>query len=444
MAISVPESELEARRVRVLHIVTLSGLRAKGYLETSVAVHGGKCIVVPASDFEDEWTLDLAKNGHACIRDVLDDQRVVFVKVAVDPVLMRKSTRQFLPAGKVAYVPPAAAVSPVQSKQVVPVKDAVEEVEVQQEPVKSDGSKVGLGERFSVGEDALIVDLYSQGYGPNDIAKVFVSKNPGRSLGSVVSRYKRLRASGAIKPCQKSSKVQGNVEVKREVENKKQVGSKQVVNGVAWSMSEDDLLVSLWLKQPVLSIEKIVGEFQMVYPQRTRASLTNHIWRLQKAGKIKPRFVPRRGDAKAVQPLQSDESNKVTKTPVNPADFGNSFDPDGVLAKSETSILSEKSVDVSAGSVLVEASPYEPEVDRLYKMIVKLQADIADLQVKQQKDSSKLDEATEDVRVFGETICDCQRFGGELKDRVDGLDSRIVMHKHAVSGEAMLPMEAQT
>lgn len=177
MGIVVPESELEVRRARKLAIMTIGALRAKGYMEVNYPGLGGKCIVVPAGDFDVDWKLDLARSGHACACDVIDDLQVVLVRVTVDPELMRSSSR--------AVVSAAAAV--------VPVSASVQGHVVTKCMEKSKGGF--MGSRWSSEEVERLLKRWPEVSGCVEVrAASLVSEFKGRSAKAIELKYRKLLA----------------------------------------------------------------------------------------------------------------------------------------------------------------------------------------------------------------------------------------------------------
>jgi hypothetical protein len=158
--------------------MTLAALRSRGYSEVDVAGHG-RCLVVPADEFSESWMLDLAKNGHGCVRDQLSGQAVVFVKVGVDVALMRRSS----------CVKPAAFIE-VQSHRVTDMS----------KEIKSEKRVGGWLSKWTPQEDEVLLAAAGDAkFAVNRLLKPVLDKGklPGRSLEACLWRVAHLRKQAA-------------------------------------------------------------------------------------------------------------------------------------------------------------------------------------------------------------------------------------------------------
>jgi hypothetical protein len=170
-----------------------------------------------------------------------------------------------------------------------------------------------------------------------------------------------------------------------------------------WSEQETQMLIDLWDKGAK------VPEIMTSFPGRTRDSVAMHIDVLQKAGTIKPRWKAGKGQRPKTEKEPSVDTSVSTpvptKTPVPPFkdmwELGTQFDTD----------LKERA-------------------EEFYVEAVKVGLPIPLIQ-------SLINLATELDR-----LGDYYDNNLVMKGELNAVIRNLARHKHAVSGEAMLPMEA--
>jgi ribosomal protein S27E len=70
-----------------------------------------------------------------------------------------------------------------------------------------------------------------------------------------------------------------------------------------WRIEEDELLISLWNREPKLTVPKIAEEFRAKFSERSPGAISNRISALQQKGRINPRWqLKKRKGAKDPKP----------------------------------------------------------------------------------------------------------------------------------------------
>jgi hypothetical protein len=339
----------------------------------------GECIVIQGDKFNPDWEADLGDLGFACHNGDLDGHVVTFVQL-----------KKAVAPGKVVYVPPKKpAVIPEVHSNDVKVKET--------EKVENEENK---RVNWQPEEDALLISLWNQGSSIPDIALKVEEKYPIQKGNSANMRLKRLRIVGQIQP--RNKHVREKVAEVEKVEEVEKVAEKSnrgnprpkmpwLKDAEFWSPEEDALIVELWKKG--LTLAEIGVEMNKKYPKRVGKAAVARVYQLQKKGSIEKRHKPKLKAAKAPESIKSSESEKTPETTA--IEVG----PENSSVEKRLQILSEA-------------------YDSLSKAYVDLKTELGNL-------------------------TDFVQANIAVKYKMGTLQRDFIKHKHAVSGEAMLPpMEA--
>jgi hypothetical protein len=163
-----------------------------------------------------------------------------------------------------------------------------------------------------------------------------------------------------------------------------------------WTREEDGLLIELWNKTPRIIVAEITKAFTAKFPERSFMAVTNRVTALQLEGRIQPRFRTKKQKSKEAKrtPEKPSPEPKATKNP---------FSADAA----DTALMT-----------VAEIAKLSEAYDALSKRYVELGTELGSL------------------RDFVEANL-------SVKYKLANLERNLIKHKHAVSGEAMLPMEVQ-
>jgi hypothetical protein len=187
--------------------------------------------------------------------------------------------------------------------------------------------------------------------------------------------------------------VQSNdVEVK-ETEKVEKKGLDLKNPEVIWKPEEDAFLASLWIQVPRLTAGEIAEKFAEKFPKRRISAVASRIAVLQKKGVIASRW---------------------------------KIKPKGAKAANNTSAIeSEKSPETTA----IEVGPENSSVEKRLQILSEAY--------------DSLSKAYVDLKTELGNLTDFVQANIAVKYKMGTLQRDFIKHKHAVSGEAMLPMEAQ-
>ena len=369
-------------------MVTIDELKLRFGPSLSVAPYG-ECLVIQGNEFNPDWEADLDDQGFKCFFTDLDGHPVALVRLNK---IVSKSGVVFVPPEKPAVVPE------VHSNN-VEVKDT-EKVEKKVYVLK--------GPRWTIAEKTELLKEYDRlvAEGKKYGSCIILAELPqfkGRSknaIGLQLEKLKKRRAKGevvAVPQVEQVEKVEKttNVEAALRVDSKQNRGNPHpkmpwLKDVDFWSLEEDALIVELWKNG--VSLAEIGVEVNKKYPKRVGKAAVARVYQLQGKGSIEKRHKPK---LKAPETTDAEKSEKSTETPV----------PEESPIEKRLRILSEAYESLSKGYIDLKT-----EFDKQHKFV------IDSLYVPLQ----------------------------ELKDSVENLNTNFPRHKHAVSGEAMLPMEASS
>ena len=384
--------------------VTISELKEKFGPTLDVAPYG-ECIVIQGTKFDPDWEAELGDLGYACHFGSLDGHAVTFVqlKKAVAP-------------GKVVYVPPAASKT-VHGNEVKKLENQIEE---KKEVTKFRGCQKSAS--WEKPDEERLMKRFNEVTAPTAIDKIrlILPEFPGRNLNSLNQKVKKLkkRAKGEVAAVPQVEKV---------VDVQDPLGARAVGGnmwGRLWDLKEDVLLVDLWNRQPRLIVKDMYAEFKSKFPERSFDSVGNRVSRLQQDGRIQPRFKMKRKGAKvandtsAIPALKSEKSIEVPGTlSVTDKARGPEVEPevkvDFELALVNLALETKRQIDQLTEVINLQSRAHA-ELKEDFEAYAKMQSEIVEAH-------------REDLRV--------------LTAKCATLHNNIAVHKHAVSGEAMLPME---
>jgi hypothetical protein len=359
----------------------------------------GECIVVQGSEFDPDWEAELGDLGFRCHFGSLDGHAVTFVqlKKAVAP-------------GKTVYVPPAV------------IKEVpIHEVQKVENKVANEESK---HVSWRPEEDVFLIELWNQGLSIPEIELMVRRSYPGRIGNAANMRLKRLRFSGKIQPRQK--RVSGNGEVKKMEKAKFGSGCQK---GPDWSESQVALLLAKWA-DPKSDLKSLTKEERSVelakWPEfagRSAASIYQKACKLQKPKTSKeakkslaePEKAPTVAEPK---PKWNGEFGEKCTLPID-CIHCNITECPGRKSESKT----------DTADILVDLVKTVQVLSEAYDSLNKAYAAVkADFEAYANMTSEISEAHREDLKV--------------LTAKCAMLQKEITRHKHAVSGEAMLPLEA--
>jgi hypothetical protein len=207
---------------------------------------------------------------------------------------------------------------------------------------------------------------------------------------------------------QKYVKLQRGLKRERKPRYRKSSGAAGPVSSVKrWSEQETQMLIELWDKGAK------VPEIMTSFPGRTRDSVAMHIDVLQKEGRIKPRWKAGKGERPKTQKEPSVDTSVdtsvstpvPTKTPIPPfKDMWELGTQLGTDLKERAEVFYVEAVKAGLPAPLIQS-------------VVALASEVDGLRAYYNDDLAE-------------------------KGEVNGVRRDLVRHKHAVTGETMLPMEA--
>ncbi len=222
---------------------------------------------------------------------------------------------------------------------------------------------------------------------------------------------------------------------------------KNVDKAKLWSNVEDDLLVSLWNAVPQLSVSEIASKFRARFPSRSESGVANRIQHLQQKNKwIKPRFIIHKNSEASKEAKKSPETSPL-ETEKAPAAAEPKPKLNGEFAEKcnlpidcvdcditecpgrKSERLQKPDLELALGNLTIET---KRQIDQLTE-ICNLQREAIsefreDFEAYAKMQSEIIEAHREDLKVL---TAKCAR-----------LQKEVAGHKHAVTGEAMLPLEA--
>jgi hypothetical protein len=373
----------------------------------------GSCLWILGTEFDPDWEAELDDLGYSCHDDILDGFPGTFVQ-------LKKSVA----SGKVVYVPP---------KPVDPAPAAAARV------------------YWSPEEDAFLMELWKSDLTIDQISLSVAAKFPIRVGKAVKSRLDRLKIADKIQ----SRKHSGN-EVKK-MEKKNQVANKGsgCQKGPDWTQAQTDLLTASWEQLKALPKEKRAQLLAKMpeFAGRSANSILQKAYKLQqKTSKEAERSpeAPKVDDCSKNAPGTLDKRlDSVKVEPADPDDnevFMENEKPKWNGEFGEKCNLEHDCIDCD----IVEC------IGRKSEGLQKSKVDDADVLVNLVKEITVLREgytsliqAYVELRLKIECIWkDTEKtlgsFATEMPSNEDlaAVRKDLSIHKHVVSGEAMIPLEA--
>ena len=376
----------------------------------------GLTIVVQGSEFNPDWEAELGDRGYACHFGKLDKHPVVFVPL-----------KRTVAEGKAVYVPPKVPeigkAQPMVEKKKYALKGPTWTGEDEAELLKAYDDLVLEGKKY--GSHKIIAEL---------------PQFKGRSIKSIDMKLKRLlkkrrksedAAGSQVAEVEQVDKVEEVEKVEKLEAQPELIAKPKQVHGNPrpkmpwlkdvefWSPDEDALIIELWKKG--LPLAGIGVEVNKKYPKRVGTAVTGRVYQLQGKGLIEKRHKPKL-------------KNAIEATSNIPA------------AKSEKSTVKVESVPASAKYATFEdvwlfadrnESPLKKRAEAFYQAAVAANLPGAII--------GSVISCFQELAALGtmhdDQIGDLQKFAVEVDQKIANLCKQFVRHKHAVSGEAMLPME---
>jgi hypothetical protein len=489
----------------------------------------GECLVIPGSDFNPAWEVDLGDQGYRCHFGSYENRAVTFVP-----------TKKAVAPGKVVYVPPPKTDAEATTDQVnvnggektetIEEKknaEKAEEAEVESpqvpETVETEVEKekpgflqgpiwtsedeaellkaydqlVSEGKKYSsykiIAEqprfkersynaiaqklkkllkkrgktsvtgpkaekvekakkrsfvekfDDFIVELWQGHKTYAEIMQAVVTKFPGKHP-SVDYRISVLQQKKRISPRQverrkaeskKDSETSDAENIEAENAEKVKVTRRETLRQRGgnlwpkiWTLEEDKLLIELWSKTPHLTVSQISAEFHAKFPdtKRTSGAIGNRLSGLQNEKQIQPRWI-----------IANPEKAKVTKStePTEPTQPTQPAEPPAEEPPQEAEPTGSPERTVSTTGIL----DLENKVQVLSETCKSLRAYIDLTQNSINKAHAELTvEFEHQMKISHPVLAEHEQ---RLTDLTDTFITGLCKHKHAVSGEAMLPMELE-
>jgi hypothetical protein len=374
----------------------------------------GECLVIQGAEFDPDWEAELGDLGFACHFGDLDGHVVTFVQL-----------KKAAAAGKVVYVPPPkpAVIPEIQSNDVeVKETEKVEKkVYALKGPSWTEEDEIELLKAY----DGLVSE--GKKYGCIQVIAE-LPRFKGRSSGAIIQKLKKLkkrRAKGegaGVSQVEKVEKIT-DVEAVLRVDSKQGHGNPRptmpwLKDVDFWSLEEDALIVELWKKG--LTLVEIDVEVNKKYPKRVGYAVTGRVYQLQKKGSIEKRHKLKLKAATTLNVTKGDKSTGKVDVEVLPASakyvpfsdiwaFASSRETD-LKQRAEAFYKAATGVNLD-GNIIGSVITCFEELDALRGL-----------------NDNQID--------------DLQKFSAEINDKLGALQKQLISHKHAVSGEAMLPMEA--
>jgi hypothetical protein len=353
----------------------------------------GESVVVPGTEFNPDWEAELGDQGFSCHLGYFDGKAVTFVPV-----------KKAVVPGKVVYVPPKPKDPPV-----------AEAPDVQQNRRKGN---------WTAEEDALLIDLWNQGLSVPAITVKVGEKYPIRKGTATNMRLKRLRLVGKIQPRNKSNHVEvKTMEKTEEKEEKQNRGNNRprmpwLKDAKFWLPEEDSLIVDAWNKG--FSLEKVGAEVHLKIPARTEKAIMKRVYALQKKGKIEGRW--------------KTKGKKHTATTIKSVAKATSS-PNGEQVIAEPATVDEKQIEEIASNIEKYVDNCLQEVNQKYRILSEAYDSLNKNYVEFKEDFEAYSKmASEITEAHREEL-------NNLTKKTGVFERELAKHKHAFSGEAVLPME---
>lgn len=162
-------------------LMTVTGLRAKGFVDVEEVADVGACLKVPSASFQAKWRNELAKSGHVCV----DGADFVLVRLAVDLALMRRANTLILP--KPTPEPAAADVKGNEKK----VTETQEKQEIPVLGSKPRGGKKGVS--WTAEDEQRLKKRWAETSGSAEKkAEALAAEFSGRTVLSLVLKHAKL------------------------------------------------------------------------------------------------------------------------------------------------------------------------------------------------------------------------------------------------------------
>jgi len=232
-----------------------------------------------------------------------------------------------------------------------------------------------------------------------------------------------------------------------------------------WSPEEDDFIIELWNRG--LALAEISVEVNKKYPKRLGNSVVARIYQLQRKGKIEKRHKPIikkvitektppqwRNPERRWKPEEDELLKKLWNEGLRKSEIVSAFAVDfpkrteiaviirlkrlrerGKLSRVQPLAKNSEKEKATKGTKSENDAPIAPD----------LELALANLTLETKRQIDDLKQATIEVRKRTDELYENLNatFQG-LDKRVTALEKALSSHKHAVSGEAMLPMEASS
>ena len=384
--------------------VSIAELKEKFGPSHDVAPYG-ECIVVQGTEFNPDWEAELGDQGYKCHFGDLDGHAVTFVQ-------LKKAVGE----GKAVYVPAKM-------------------------PEVDSGASNRDRENWQPVEDAFLVSLWNQGLTIPEITKKVEEKYPSRKGNSANMRLKRLRLAGKIQPRQK--RVSGNVEVK-EVEKAIVKFGNGCQKGPDWSDAQVELLLARWEALGELPKETRATELAKLpeFAGRSANSILQKAYKLLKKPKTskEAKITLETENERSTGKVASDSTPATTELgPKWNGEFGEKCNlPIDCVDCDITECLGRKSeglqnvkpdLELALLNLTLETKRQIDQLTEVINLQSRAHAELKeDFEAYAKMQSEIVEAHREDLRV--------------LTAKCATLHNNIAVHKHAVSGEAMLPMEA--
>jgi hypothetical protein len=366
----------------------------------------GSCLVVQGTEFDPDWEAELGDLGYRCHFGTLDQHAVTFVQL-----------KKTVAPGKSVYVPPKPT-----------------------DPAGAAAARV----YWSAQEDDFLIELWKSNLTIEEINLRVTEKFPVRVGVAAKHRLTRLKSAGRIQ----NRNVSGNEVkemMKKETENKPKFGN-GCQAGPDWSEKEVALLLERWdVLEEVSKKDKAAALAKLPeFNGRSPQSIYQKYFKLQPKTSKEAKSIPETSKVddcskNAQGTLDACPENtpgildkQLISAPVEPAD------PDA----NERIIDERKSEDAWSKTVEVTPKIKIEDADVLLDLVAKTQLfsevydSLSTAYVKLRmdfEDYAKLQSEIVEVHRRELTI---------LTAKYAVLQKEISRHKHAVSGEAMLPLEA--
>jgi hypothetical protein len=351
---------------------------------SKVVAPWGDCLVVQGTEFDPDWEAELADLGYRCHFGSLDNHAVTFVQL-----------KKLVAPGKTVYVPP-----------------------VTPKPADPDVGRIF----WSAQEDAYLIELWKSGLPVEQISLSFAEKFPVRVGNAVKSRLDRLKIAGKIQSRKHSGNMVKEVE---KVDSKVEVRGCQ--SGPDWSASETALLLDYWEDLKALPKAKRAIEIARMeeFAGRSADALYQKVYKLLKAKASK----------------EAKSSPETSKVDVCIENAPGTLDKRSVNPDSNERIIDE----ANSGDVWKSTGLQKSKVDGA-DVLVDLVKNYQILSEAYDSQSKAFVELKEDFEAYAKLQSEISEAHREelnaLTAKYAKLQKEVSRHKHAVSGEAMIPLEA--